>query len=187
MNRLFKLFALGLLSLGFAASAQAAYIPASWTDSIDFGNGQYVGNQFKYSHDLTNEGFQIGRDRVTSIELSIELVDNARDDRERAKIKIPSMGMSDEAPIGSTWNFSYDGTEFGGWAILGLWQLNLTGMLSVVITSIQGDFNLMSSQLMAHGLTGSPNSVPEPGVLGLLGMGLLGIALSARRRKVTQR
>jgi PEP-CTERM motif len=183
VNRIFKLTALALLSLGFAASAQAAFI-TSWTDSIDFGAGRRIDllNPIAYQHDLTDHGFQVGSDVVTSIQLSIDLADNGDAGAERAFILVPTL------LLGSTVsNFSYSGAEFGGWAVSGLWELNLFGTLSVLITSIQGDFNIMSSQLTAHGLTNNSNSVPEPGVLGLLGMGLLGIALSARRRKVTQR
>jgi len=180
MNRIFTLV---LLAFGFASAAHADYIPASWTDSANV-NGVYIGDRqsYTYSHDLTDNGFRPLNDLISSFRLSINLADDDnnlwRDGLEFAFIDLPGIeGDSFVASFGS-------GEEYGGFSILGLLQLNALGTLTVTISSIMGDFNLVSSVLTAQGVSNVAN-VPEPGALGLLGVGLLGIALSKRRRKQT--
>jgi hypothetical protein len=187
MNRV---FALVLLAVGFTTAARADYIPATWIDSADVGSGVYIGNSdsYTYTHDLTDIGFRPLNDIISSFHLSIDLADDDnnfwRDGLEFASIDLP--GALGDAPL--IWNFGGSGAEYGGWSILGLLQLNVLGTLTVTISSIYGDFNLVGSSLTASGLanTGS-TSVPEPGALGLLGLGLMGMALSMRRRQLAKR
>jgi hypothetical protein len=178
MNRF---FALVLLAFGFASAAHADYIPASWTDSANLGNGVYIGNweSYTYTHDLTDNGFRPLNDLIDSFHLSIDLADDDRHDSfELAFVDLP--GLTGDAIVQ---NFNLGGEEYGGgFSILGLLQLNALGTLTVTISSLWGDFNLVGSTLTANGLSNVAN-VPEPGALGLLGIGLVGIALAKRRRK----
>lgn len=177
MNRF---FALVLLAFGFAGAARADYIPATWTDSASVGSGVYIGSQqsYTYSHNLNDNGFRPLNDLITSFRLSINLADDQRrDSYELAFVDLPGFGGD-----AFVQNFGLAGQEYGGFSILGLLQLNALGTLTVTISSIIGDFNLVGSTLTASGLSNVAN-VPEPGALGLLGVGLVGIALSKRRRK----
>ena len=180
-----RLFALMLLAIGFASSAHADLIPATWTDTA--GNGVYIGSgqSYTYTHNLNDNGFRPLYDVITDFYLSINLADDSsswRDGVELAFVDLPGAGGDD-----LVWDFGASGEEYGGWSILGLLQLNTLGTLTVTISSVFGDFNLVGSNLTAHGLTntGSTN-VPEPGALGLLGVGLLGMAVSMRRRKASR-
>jgi len=187
MNRI---FALVLLAMGFATAARADYIPATWTDSANVGSGVYIGNRasYTYTHDLTDNGFTPLNDLITSFNLSIRLADD-RDPfggGELAAVYVPAVG----ALVGSVprvFNFGASGTNYGGWSFLGLLQLNVLGTLTVTISSIYGDFNLVSSTLTAGGWDHIPRSVPEPGALGLLGIGLMGMAMTLRRRQLAKR
>ena len=178
-----RFFALVLLAFGFAGAAHADYIPATWTDSANVGNGIYIGNgqSYTYNHDLTDNGFRPLNDLITSFRLNIDLADDDnnffRDGIEIAFVDLP--GLDGDAFVT---NFGLNGSEYGGFSILGLLQLNALGTLTVTISSIIGDFNLVGSTLTAQGVSNVAN-VPEPGALGLLGIGLVGIALSKRRRK----
>jgi hypothetical protein len=178
-----RLFALVLLAVGFSTAARADYIPATWTDSLNVGSGVYIGNSqsYTYTHNLNDNGFRPLTDWITGFHLSINLADDSRnwlDGPELAYVNLPGT-LGD----GFVSNFGLSGEEFGGWSILGLLQLNTLGTLTVTISSIIGDFNLVGSTLTAHGLS-NVASVPEPGALGLLGIGLMGMAFSMRRRKL---
>ena len=166
MNRF---FAFVLLAFGFAGAAHA--IPTTWTDADEFGGGAgeivSVWNPYTYTHDLNEHGFRPGTDLIQSYQLAITWAD---DDNNfwRDGFEIPFVDLSG--------NFSAD---HYGFSILGV--LNDLGTLTVTIHSLLGDFNLLGSTLTARGQSAN---VPEPGALGLLGIGLVGIALSRRRRKV---
>lgn len=174
-----RFFALVLLAFGFS-SAHASYIPATWTDTANVGNGVYIGSQqsYTYTHNLNDNGFRPLNDLITSFSLSIDLADDQkRDSFELAFVDLPGIGGD-----AFVHNFGLSGEEYGGFSILGLLQLNALGTLTVTISSILGDFNLVGSTLTAQGLSNTA-SVPEPGALGLLGVGLVGIALSRRRKQ----
>lgn len=179
MNRF---FAVVLLAFGLTGAAHA--IPLSWTDSVtNFANGGYVHdwNGTQYTHDLTDNGFNPLTDHINDFNLSISLADDNRPDIfgidifEWTKVDLP--GSADD------WSFfGMSSTESGGLSVEGLAQLNSQGTLTVTIRSLIGDFYLVGSTLTAFGERQAAN-VPEPGALGLLGIGLVGLALSKRRRK----
>lgn len=183
-----RFFVLALLAMGFATAARADFIPATWTDTANVGSGVYIGNydSYTYTHDLRDNGFRPLNDFITSFDLSIDLADDSNswlDGLKFASIALP--GVLGDAPL--IWSFGGSGEEYGGWSILGLLQLNVLGTLTVTISSLYGDFNLVGSSLSAAGFANVPNAnVPEPGALGLLGFGLMGMALSMRRRQLAQ-
>ena len=177
-----RFIALVLLAVGFSTAARADYIPATWIDNLNVGSGVTIGSgqSYTYTHNVNDNGFRPLTDWITGFHLSINLADDANDRRwepELAYVDLPGGG---DRVVG---NFGLSGEEFGGWSVLGLWELNTLGTLTVTVSSIFGDFNLVGSRLTANGLANVPASVPEPGALGLLGVGLMGMALSMRRRR----
>lgn len=168
----------GLIAvIGLGSTAQAAYIPATWTDHVNGGVTLNGGDSITYSHDISDD-FNAGSDLVTDFLLSIDLYDDKQDkwyDLEAAFVDVPGL-------LGDTVVLNFGNDAYQGWSVAGLVELNLFGTLTVSITSLFGDFVFGGSDLVANGYANA-SSVPEPATLGLLGMGLLGIAAGSRRRK----
>lgn len=169
---------LGLVAVAaLTGTAQAALIPATWTDEY-LPLAQVVDHDTPaiYAHDITADGFNVGSDIVTNFLLTIDLFDDEKDGYEKAYIDIP--GFLGDSYV---YDFQFGDGAYVGASIAGLFELTLLGQLSVTIKAISGDFYLAGSHLVANGLA-RVASVPEPGTLGLLGLGMLGIAFGARRR-----
>jgi PEP-CTERM motif-containing protein len=166
--------------VGLASTANAAFVPATWTDSVG-SSGDLItsATPLIYTHDLTNEGFRPLTDLITNFSLSVNLFDDNDTAGEWAKIDV-----ADVLGFGNTYLFNVQTTNFNhGATLLGLIELNALGTLSVTINALsQGDFYFGGSKLVAGGLQDT-RQVPEPETLAMFGIGLVGVAAAARRRK----
>jgi hypothetical protein len=156
-----RIFALVLLAVGFSTAARADYIPATWTDTLNVGSGIHIssGDSYTYTHNLNDNGFRPLTDWITDFHLSINLADDSRnwlDGPELAFVDLPGVLGDDYVA-----HFGMSGEEFGGWSVLGLLELNVLGTLTVTISSIIGDFNLVGSTLTATGRSGPAGCRPD--------------------------
>lgn len=160
-----------------ASMATAHALPVTWVDTIDFTPDRYVAPfaSYGYTHNIVDNGYTPFVDGIYGYSLNVNLYDDNDRAMDVALVDVPGI-------LGDTLFFNLSGREYGGWSLIGQAQLILTGYYDVRITSLAGDFFLGSSTLTVRGEENS-RSVPEPATLGLLGLGLLGVGASVRRKK----
>ena len=151
----------------FAGNAHALWTDVYNPTDVFFNSDNLF---YTFTHDIRDNGFDVGLETVTGFTLTM----NFYDDRDW----LPESFMVDI--IGDlslpTWLFqaSLFNAEINGDA-----TLNESGMLTVNIYRVVGDFYFAQSTLTAEG---KDVAVPEPTTMLLLGLGLVGIA-AVRRRK----
>jgi len=174
-----------LTIIAIPALSQATIAP-TWVDYMDFDdqylsrNGHLNYDTYTFTHDLTDNGFDVGLDKALHGLLVFGVYDDSNHDLpEIAYIDIAGLIFDEIEAV----NFSYEAANIG---FKGLIEINSTGMLEVSISALFGDFWLADSTLKVWGHDQSANgstSVPEPGTLMLLSFSLLGIAGVRRFKK----
>jgi hypothetical protein len=124
---------------------------------------------------LTDDGFDLGT--ATSGSIEILFSDNTDKAWEVILIQVEAFDFDTGGLLVASSAYSY----YGDLQVNALSQINSDGMLDITIKSWWGDFTVGQSVLTIDG--GIINSVPEPGVLAMLAIGLLGFGIAGQKRK----
>lgn len=177
MNRSLKAMAATFLTL---ASATAFAIPI--TDIVDPSPDVVIsfgGSPFIYQHDITDNGFSPLLQTITSAILTVHLFDGDNKGNEEFQFLIGNGGTS-QIYSDTNVNNGASGAPYSISLVAALSDLQADGKLNVQLSAQSGSYTFTDSTLVAQ--VTSRSAVPEPGILALLGIGLLG-AGAARRRK----
>jgi hypothetical protein len=180
-----------LAGILFATTAANAIPIVDVVDTFDNNGFLHTGDSIGYTHNLLDNGFITGT--ATGGTLEIQFSDDTSDAgiwRDESAWEVILITVD---------NFDFD---TGGLSISttaqsfsnelevnALAKVNSSGMLDIAITSLWGDFIIEKSILTVDGeitgggsiLTSEVSSVPEPGILGMLAIGLIGIGLARRK------
>lgn len=177
--RVIKGFLAAALLLGsYAANAVPWYWDDWHSDLVKVSDG----HPYEYNHNITDgvNGFRPGTDHVNYGLLSILVSDDAIGG------DLPAWLLGDGQ---ETAGFRFDG---GSWQVVYNPEVNYLTVFDFVVTSLlqdgylhvkiranRGDFLFGISHLEAWG----DRAVPEPAMLSMFGLGLLGLGFFARRRR----
>jgi hypothetical protein len=135
-----------------------------------------------FVHDITDSGFVVGLDSITSATVAIHLTDENGSEDYTYTIGVGQIETASNVPTNSTDVYTL--------TVGSLADLQADGMISVTITITSANnnnsFNFADSLLTAEVTRGEfvpeQNETPEPGTLLLLGAGVAAFGWRSRRR-----
>lgn len=164
----------GALLFLFSSVASAAII----TDVVE--QNHFVGwwDNYEYQHNLLEAGddpFALGSAVSASLEIGIS------DDGGRFDFGETILFVVEDFDF-DTGGILFSASDFvNELEVNALASLNADGILDVSISSLWGDFYVGDSVLTVE--TTDPVSVPEPSIIALFGLGLIGLGFARKQRK----
>ena len=173
---------IGVFSAALLITTAANAIPI--VDTVDQNIFLQTGNTYSYTHNLLDDGFNRRTTTATSGTFEVRFSDNADAAWEVILIVVDQFDFDTNGL-----SVSSSASPFSNQLEINtLAKINSKCMLDITIASLWGDFNVGQSVLTIETtdkLVSKPDvsSIPEPGVLGLLCIGLIGAGITRRMGK----
>ncbi len=131
-------------------------------------------SSYTFTHDILDNGFNPATNTILSADIYISMMDDSDRASENVRITLDDLVVAHSLDVDAgAYHFTVNSS-----------LLQDDGKLVVNLNVLSGDFYFQQSELDVTATDTAPAPVPEPGSMALMGLGVVGMGLVARRKRI---